>query len=381
MGNENIYVTMPTLAPLNELEPFMKGIWERGILTHNGPLVQQFEKEIAQFLNIRNMVAVNNGTIAIQMGIKALELTGEIITTPFTFIATVSSIIWEHCVPVFVDIDPETFNIDPQKIEERITNKTSAILPVHVFGNPCDIDEIERIAKQYNLKVLYDAAHAVGVTYNGKNILEYGDISATSFHATKMLNTVEGGGCVTNNDVLHEKLKRIRFFGYDNNKEVVEDGFNGKMTEVHAAVGLANLKYLQLALDDRKKKYFLYKEILSSNEQIRFQKINQDCNYSYFPILLPSEDILLKVENALNKQKIFPRRYFYPSVNTYTKIVPYFSLPQSECVSKRVLCLPLYYDLKETQITYIAKVLMDSFEKHILNKADHKSDNEMIVNI
>jgi len=360
MGNENIYVTMPTLAPLDELNPLLEGIWKRGILTHNGPLVQQFEKEIAQFLNIRNMVAVSNGTIAIQMGIKALELKGEIITTPFTFIATLSSIIWEHCTPVFVDIDPETFNIDPRKIEERITNKTSAILPVHVFGNPCDIEGIEKIAKQYNLKVLYDAAHAVGVSYNGKNILEYGDISATSFHATKMLNTVEGGGCVTNDDDLHEKLKRIRFFGYDNNKDVVEDGFNGKMTEVHAAVGLANLKYLQLALDDRKKKYLLYKEILSSKEQIRFQKINQNCNYSYFPILFPTEEVLLKAERALNSQKIFPRRYFYPSVNTFTKIVPYFPLPQSEYISKRILCLPLYFELREEQIIYIAEVLMKS---------------------
>jgi len=360
MENESIYVTMPTLAPLNELHPLLEGIWKRGILTHNGPIVQQFEKEVARFLNIKNMVAVSNGTIAIQMGIKALGLTGEIITTPFTFVATLSSIIWEHCTPVFADIDPETFNIDPEKIAERITNRTSAILPVHVFGNPCDIEKIEKVAKQYNLKVLYDAAHAVGVNYNGKNILEYGDISATSFHATKMLNTVEGGGCISNDDELHEKLKRIRFFGYDDNKDVVEDGFNGKMTEVHAAVGLANLKYLQSALDDRKKKYLLYKEILSSKKQIGFQKINQDCNYSYFPILLPSEDILLKVEKVLNRQNIFPRRYFYPSVNTFTKIVPYFPLPQSEDVSKRVLCLPLYYELKEEQIIYITEVLINS---------------------
>lgn len=359
MGKENnIYVTMPTLAPLVELYPVLEKIWERGILTHNGPVVRQFEKDIARFSGIKNIVAVANGTIAIQMGIKALQLTGEIITTPFTFIATVSSILWENCTPVFVDIDPETFNIDANKIEERITNRTSAILPVHVFGNPCAMEAIEQIAKRNHLKILYDAAHAVGVRYNGKSILEYGDISATSFHATKMLNTVEGGGCVTNNAELHEKLKRIRFFGYDDNKDVIDDGFNGKMTEVHAAVGIANLKYLQNALNDRKEKYFLYKEILSSNNDLRFQKINQDCNYSYFPVVFPDETILLKVERELNKQYVFPRRYFYPSVNTFSKIVPYFPTPQSENVAKRVLCLPLYYELGKNKISYIATEIL-----------------------
>jgi dTDP-4-amino-4,6-dideoxygalactose transaminase len=351
---------MPTLAPLNELNPLLEGVWERGILTHNGPLVRQFEREVAEFLGVRNMVAVSNGTIAIQMGVKALGLTGEIITSPFTFIATISSIVWEHCTPIFADIDPETFNIDPKKIEERITNRTSAILPVHVFGNPCEIEEIERIARRRNLKVLYDAAHAVGVSYGGKNILEYGDISATSFHATKMLNTAEGGGCVTCDDKLHEKLKRIRFFGYDDNKDAVEDGFNGKMTEVHAAVGLANLKYLQAALDDRREKYFLYREMLSRNGDLKFQKINRDCNYSYFPVVFPSENVLLRAEKKLNGANIFPRRYFYPSVNTFTRIVPYFPLPESESVSKRVLCLPLYFGLGKDEVQLIAEKMLKS---------------------
>ncbi|MDR0724602.1 MAG: DegT/DnrJ/EryC1/StrS family aminotransferase, partial [Prevotellaceae bacterium] len=346
MDKKNIYVTMPTLAPLSEVTKLLEGIWERGIMTHNGPLVQEFEKKISEFLHVKNMVAVANGTVAIQMAIRALELKGEIITTPFTFIATVSSIIWEGCTPVFVDIDSETLNIDPRKIEERINKHTVAIMPVHVFGNPCDMESIDAIAAKYKIKVIYDAAHAVGVTYNGKNILEYGDISATSFHATKMLNTAEGGGCVTVDDKLHEKLKRIRFFGFNDSKDVVDDGFNGKMTEVHAAVGLANLAYLQMALDDRKRKYLLYRNILSSCEQLNFQRINQNSNYSYFPLIFSSENALLKVEKALNSQGIFPRRYFYPSVNTFNCIVPYFPCYRSEDVSKRILCLPLYYDLK-----------------------------------
>lgn len=349
---------MPTLAPIGDLLPMLEGIWERGIMTHNGPLVQLFEKRFSEFSTLQGTVAVANGTIAIQMAIKALRLKGEIITTPFTFIASINSILWEHCSPVFVDIDPETFNIDPKKIEERLTIRTCAILPVHVFGNPCDIDAIQDIADKHSLKVIYDAAHAVGVKYNGKSIFEYGDISTTSFHATKILNTVEGGGCFTNNATLFERLKQIRFFGYDDNKNIVEDGFNGKMTEVHAAVGLANLNYLQKALDDRKQKYALYKELLSVKSDLKFQHINQDSNYSYFPVVFPSEKQLMKVEKALNESDIYPRRYFYPSVNTFTKIVPYVSMPISEDISRRILCLPLYYDLTPGQIDYITQVIV-----------------------
>lgn len=348
---------MPTLAPLSDVSSLLEGVWERGIMTHNGPLVQRFEKEVTEFLGLRNMVSVTNGTIAIQMAIKALGLKGEIITTPFTFIATVSSIIWEGCTPVFVDINPETLNMDVSKIEEKITERTCAILPVHVFGNPCDIERIEEIARRNDLKVIYDAAHAVGVNYNGKSVFEYGDISTTSFHATKMLNTGEGGACFAVDDSLHEKLKRLRFFGFDNGKDVVDDGTNGKMTEIHAAIGIANLKYLQLALDDRKEKYFLYKELLSCRPELKFQQINQECNYSYFPVIFPTEDVLLSVEHNLNQNGVFPRRYFYPSVNTFMKQLPYVEMPVSESISKRVLCLPLYYSLSKDDIRMIVKCM------------------------
>lgn len=346
MNDKPIYVTQPSLAPLNEYMKILEGVWERGILTHNGPLVQQLEKDLCGKLNIPNFVAVSNGTIALQMAIKALELKGEIITTPFTWIATVSAIKWEGCTPVFCDIDPETLNIDSAKIESLITDKTVAIMPVHVFGNPCDVDAIDAIAKKHHLKVIYDAAHAIGSTYNGKSLLEYGDITATSLHATKLLNTAEGGGCITTNNELNEKLKRIRFFGHNDEKDIVEDGFNGKMTEVHAALGIANLKYYDEVLNDRKEKYNVYKEALSNIPGLAFQKIKQGTpNYSYFPVIFESESQLQKVEKALNTENIFPRRYFYPSVNTYTNILEYQPTPVSENIAKRILCLPLYFTL------------------------------------
>jgi dTDP-4-amino-4,6-dideoxygalactose transaminase len=359
MSNKPIFVTRASLAPLEEYTEILKGVWERGILTHNGPLVQQLERELCTELGLSHFVAVSNGTIALQMAIKALELQGEIITTPFTWIATVSAIKWEGCTPIFCDIDPETLNIDPSKIEALITDKTVAIMPVHVFGNPCDVDAIQAIADKYGLKVIYDAAHAIGSTYNGKSLLEFGDISATSLHATKLLNTAEGGGCITTNDALFHKLQRIRFFGHSDDKtDIVEDGFNGKLTEVHAALGLANLKYHPYVFEDRKRKYHVYLELLKNGRGLTFQKIKHgEPNYSYFPVIFESESELLDVEKRLNENNIFPRRYFYPSVNTYTKVVPYQPCPISEDISKRILCLPHYWELKDEEIKKIVQIL------------------------
>ena len=357
MSLKNIYVTMPTLAPLEDIHELMKGIWATGVMTHNGPLVQRFEKEVGEYLNVPKVVSCVNGTFALQMAIRALKLKGEIITTPFTFIATSNSILWEGCTPIFVDIDSETFNIDPKKIEEKITYHTVAIMPVHVFGNACDIEAIDAIAKKRGLKIIYDAAHAVGVNYKGKSIFQYGDISCTSFHATKMLNTTEGGACFTTNEELDAKLRRIRFFGFENHAEIVEDGTNAKMTEVHAAVGLANLKYLDKALVDRKKKYSFYKDRLSKIDSLSFQKINEDCNYSYFPIVFKDEVDLLKVMKALNEKNIYPRRYFYPSINTFNRLFPYVSMPISEDIASRILCLPLYYTLSEKDMERIIDII------------------------
>lgn len=356
-----VYVTQPSLAPLEEYMELLKGVWERGILTHNGPLVQQFEREICKKLMLENFVAVSNGTIAIQMAIKALELKGEIITSPFTWIATVSAIKWEGCTPVFCDIDPQTLNIDTEKIEALITDKTVAIMPIHVFGNPCDVLTIEAIAEKHNLKVIYDAAHAVGSSCYGKSLLEFGNISATSFHATKLLNTAEGGGCITKDPALHEKLKRIRFFGHDDSKEIIEDGFNGKMTEVHAALGLANLNYYKEVLSDRKEKYLYYREQLSSSDFLRFQLLKfGEPNYSYFPIIFDSEEHLFEIIKKLNDQNIFPRRYFYPSVNTFNKILPETFAPISEDIARRIICLPLYFNLDKDEIDRIIHLINQS---------------------
>ncbi len=359
-----IPVTMPFLPRVEELNTFLSKIWESGILTHNGPTVQEFERLLSENIGLMNPVAVTNGTIAIQMAIRALGIKGEIITSPFTWIASISAIIWEGSAPVFCDIDPSTLNLDPAKIESLITSKTVAIMPVHVFGNPCDVESIEEIAKKHNLKVIYDAAHAVGSVYNDKSLLNCGDVSATSFHATKIINTAEGGGCVTEDLELSKKLKRIRFFGYNDQKDVVEDGFNGKMTEVHAALGILNVNSFDKILADRKNKYMLYKSMLSQNQDLRFQENQWGIpNYSYFPVIFPSESDTLRIIATLESNDIIPRRYFYPSVNTYTNIVTYQPCPISEDISRRILCLPLYYSLIEDDVSRICDIILQSYSK------------------
>lgn len=362
MKNKKIFVTQPSLAPLNEFTENLKGVWDRRILTHNGPLVQEFEAELQNNIGVPHLTTVNNGTMALQIAIKALELQGEIITTPFTWIATVSAIKWEGCKPVFCDIDPKTLNIDPAKIEALITENTVAIMPVHVFGTPCNVTEIERIAKKHSLKVIYDAAHAVGSMFGGKSLLSYGEISATSFHATKLFNCAEGGGCITTDPGLDKKIKRIRFFGHSDDKtDIIEDGFNGKLTEIHAALGLANLKYYDEVLQDRKAKYLFYKKELQVLSNIRFQDISLgETNYSYFPVIFDTEEQLLKVEEGLNEHGIFPRRYFYPSVNKYTKVVSYQPCPISEDVSVRILCLPLYYNLEIVDLELVCEIIKNT---------------------
>ena len=333
-----ILVSTPSLSSLEKYVSLLESVWNTGILTHNGPLVRKLENEICKILKVKNCVAVSNGTIALQMAIRALGLRGEIITTPFSWIATVSAIMWERCKPVFVDIDQNTFNIDPDLIEAAITNKTSAILPVHVFGNPVEIKKIEGIARKHNLKIIYDAAHAFGVNHKEKSILSFGDISITSFHATKLFNTAEGGACFTQNDELFLRLQRIRFFGHDQKKKIVEEGFNGKMTEVHAALGLANLKIFKNSLKGRKNVFKIYKSYLCNLNSVSFQEFNADeYNYSYMPIVFENEKLRTKIELELIKNNFIPRRYFDTSLNTLDFFKPIQKMKVSESLSKRIL--------------------------------------------
>lgn len=354
-----VHVTRPFLPPLKEFIAYLERLWESGIFTHNGPFLNQFENELQEYLGIENVVCVSNGTIAIQLAIKAFQLQGEIITTPFTFIATADAILWEKCTPVFVDIDPETLNISPDEIENNITEKTVAILGVHVFGNPCDVERINKISQQYNLKVIYDGAHAMGVNIGGKTIFSYGDISTVSFHATKLLQTFEGGAVITKDGELARKLKRLRFFGYEG-RDIIDEGFNGKMTEVSAAMGLVNLRYLDDVIARRKRLYEIYQTALTSVETVSLQRINpQSFNYSYFPVIFNAEEDLQRVEGRLKESNIFPRRYFYPSLNTLDFFPVKTHTPNSERIAKNVLCIPLFDSLKEETVQMIAEMIVD----------------------
>ena len=354
-----IPVTQPFLPPQEEYEKYLDGIWKRNWLTNMGPLASQLEMELKDHLKLQHLLFVTNGTVAIQMAIKALELTGEIITTPFSFIATTSTIVWEGCTPVFVDIDPKSLCIDPKKIEEAITENTQAILATHVYGNPCDVDAIETIAKKHNLKVIYDAAHAFGVEVNGRSIFEYGDISTCSLHATKLYHTIEGGLLVTKDSDLLKKLASIRNFGISGFDSFSDLGLNGKNSEFHAAMGLVNLKYISKIYEKRKALAELYDQKLKGLKHSKPLWHNQaNDNHCYYPVILESEELLLKLKEQMDKQEIFTRRYFYPSLASALPYLPKLELPITEDIAKRVLCLPFYYDLTFEEVEFIARLML-----------------------
>ncbi|WP_080777693.1 DegT/DnrJ/EryC1/StrS family aminotransferase [Chryseobacterium phocaeense] len=354
-----IPVTQPFLPPKEEYDKYLDGIWKRNWLTNMGPLASQLEMELKDHLKLQHLLFVTNGTVAIQMAIKALEITGEIITTPFSFIATTSTIVWEGCTPVFVDIDPESLCIDPKKIEEAITEKTTAILATHVYGNPCDVEAIDIIAKKHNLKVIYDAAHAFGVEVNGRSVFEYGDISTCSLHATKLYHSVEGGLLVTKDPSLLKKLAFIRNFGISGFDTFSELGLNGKNSEFHAAMGLANLKYIGQIHEKRKALAALYDKKLKNLKAVKpLWHAKATENYPYYPIVLESEELLLKLKTEMDKQEIFTRRYFYPSLASALPYLPELKLPITEDIAKRSLCLPLYYDLTFEEVEFIARLML-----------------------
>lgn len=354
-----ILITKPFLPPIEEYEKYLEGIWQREWLTNMGPLSNELELRLKEYLDVKHLLFLTNGTIALQMAIKALDLKGEIITTPFSFVATTSSIVWEGCTPVFVDIDAKSLNIDPSQIEKGITEKTTAILATHVYGNPCDVEEIQKIALKYELKIIYDAAHAFGVQVNGRSVFEYGDISICSLHATKLYHSVEGGLIITKDADLLKKLAYMRNFGFNGPQAFAELGINGKNSEFHAAMGLANLKYIDEIIERRKNLSEHYKLRLKNFQSIYPQwNPHATNNFAYFPIILESEEILLQLFEKLKVAEIFVRRYFYPSLASTLPYLKFQSMPVTDNIAKRVLCLPLYYDLSTEQIDLICRLLL-----------------------
>jgi len=354
-----IPVTKPFLPPQVEYEKYLKGIWQRQWLTNMGPLASDLEMKLKSFLDVKHLLFVTNGTLALQMAIKALDLHGEIITTPFSFVATTSSIVWEGCTPVFVDIDEKTLNIDAEKIEKAITEKTSAILATHVYGNPCDVDLIERIAKKHKLKVIYDGAHAFGVKVNERSIFEYGDISICSLHATKLYHSGEGGLVITKDPVLLKKIALIRNFGFSGPESFVELGINGKNSEFHAAMGLVNLKYIMNIHEKRKLLTECYDNNLKKLHAIKpLWNSHASMNYAYYPLVFESEELMFRCIEKLKLNEIFTRRYFYPSLANTLPYLKSINLEVTDDISKRIICLPLYFDLTIEEVELICRVML-----------------------
>jgi dTDP-4-amino-4,6-dideoxygalactose transaminase len=352
-----INVTKSYLPDLQTYLKTIESIWQNHHLTNRGPLVQKLEKDICHKLNLNNLLYVSNGTIAIQLAIKALNISGEVITTPFSYVATTTTILWENCKPVFCDINPNTFCIDADKLESLITPSTTAILATHVYGIPCDVEKIEAIAKKHNLKVIYDAAHAFGVTYKSNSILSYGDVSTCSFHATKLFHTVEGGSITAKDEAVFKTLTLYHSFGHLGD-DYYTMGINGKNSEFHAAMGLCNLPMLDKLMASRKKSSELYTSLLSAANISRPQiPADTQYNYAYYPVVFESEKVLLKVKETLFKNEINTRRYFFPSLNKLPYLSETNACPVSEDIAKRVLCLPLYFEIEEEIITKVCKIV------------------------
>jgi dTDP-4-amino-4,6-dideoxygalactose transaminase len=361
-----IYVTQPFLPPLAEFNSYLEKIWESKWLANSGPFHQEFEKKLAEYLGVDHIALFANGTLAIVTALQALRITGEVITTPYSFVATSHSLLWNGIKPVFVDVSPETYNLDPDKIEAAITPHTTAIMPVHIYGKPCDVEKIQMIADTYGLKVIYDAAHAFGVKFKGESILKHGDLSTLSFHATKVFNTFEGGAIVCPDAKIKKRIDDLKNFGYAGEVTVTAPGINAKMNEFQAAFGLLQLKHVDKAIERRKAIDTLYREFLSSIEGVYCPPLPLDTvyNYPYFPILVEKEYPISRDElnEKLRQSGIIPRRYFYPLISEFPM---YRSLPSASKdnlsvatdVSLRVLCLPIYPDLTDLEVKKIVATI------------------------
>jgi dTDP-4-amino-4,6-dideoxygalactose transaminase len=365
--SKSIFVTEPFLPPLDEFIPYLEDIWNRKWLTNNGFYHQELEKALCERLKVPYTSLFTNGTLPLMVALQALEITGEVITTPYSFVATTHALWWNNIKPVFIDIDEKTSNLDPDKIEAAITPRTTAILPVHVYGAPCDTEAIQRIADKHGLKVIYDAAHAFGVEKNGKSILTAGDISTLSFHATKTYNTAEGGALICHNEITKKKIDYLKNFGFASETEVTMPGINGKMDEIRSALGLLNLKYVDNAIEKRRQVALQYRRVLANTPGITIIDEIPDVksNYSYFPVFINKDEYGMSRDDLYEKLKshnIYGRRYFYPLISTFS---PYRdldsarpeNLPVATKLADRVLCLPIYADLGMEDVERICEII------------------------
>ena len=369
MRNKNIPVTQPFLPELNEFIPYLEKIWDNRWLTNNGPFHQELEAKLCDYLGVEYISLFNNATIALITALQAMRISGEVITTPYSFVATSHSIMWNGLEPVFVDIDPITFNIDPAKIEAAITPRTTAIMPVHCYSNPCYVEAIQKIADNYGLKVIYDAAHAFAVNYKGESLLKWGDLSILSFHATKVFNTFEGGAIISPDAKTKQRIDRLKNFGIADELTVTAPGINGKMSEINAAFGLVQLKHINYAMQQRQAIDSNYRTALSDVKGITLYQHNQDANsnYSYFPILVEANYPLSRDElyDKLKANNILSRRYFYPLISNMPMYRGLPSaqarlLPQSNQLADKVLCLPIYHELNSLDQDKIIKLIKEN---------------------
>lgn len=365
--NEQITVTSPLLPPLEEFIPYLEDIWNRKWITNNGYYHQELEKALCDYLGVEYISVFTNGTLPLITALQALRITGEVITTPYSFVATTHSLWWNGIKPVFIDIDPLTGNLDTSKIEAAITPKTTAIMPVHVYGNPCDTEAIQAIADKYGLKVIYDAAHAFGVKVNGESILKAGDISTLSFHATKTYNTVEGGALISHDAKTKQRIDYLKNFGFAGETEVVAPGINSKMDEVRAAYGLLNLKHVDTAIEARHQVDTAYREALADVPGITMFEHRPDViyNYSYFPIFIDSEKYGMTRDELYFKMRdnnILGRRYFYPLISQFSTYrgLPSASkenLPVATKMANEVICLPMHHSLSTEDVKHVINLI------------------------
>ena len=364
---EKVFVTSPLLPDLKQFTPYLEEIWNNKWLTNQGPFHEKLEKELSDYLGVKYLNLFSNGTLALIVALEALRISGEVITTPYSFVATTHSLWWNNIKPVFVDIEPETLNIDPNRIEAAITPATTAIMPVHVYGNPCNVKEIERIADIYGLRVLYDAAHAFAVKQNDISVLNYGDLSILSFHATKVYSTIEGGAIVCHDEKMKRRIDFLKNFGFAGETTVVAPGINAKMNEVQAAFGLLSLRIVDEAIAKRKKISEIYRKGLTGIAGIGLLPENSDVqhNYGYFPILVDEKEYGMhrdKLYEKMKQRNIYGRRYFYPLISDFPT---YRGLPSAQPgnlsvavkVASQVICLPIYHDLSEEKVKEIIDLI------------------------